>query len=205
MTVIIRHFAGKQAILVDMRETRRAPRAARKERSHARVVKKAAKLYRERGGDGVSVDAIMGAAGLTRGAFYAHFADKDALLAEAMAAAFDEARANMVGRDETLRGRPWLERAAHVYLSSKHVADPGSGCAAAALGAEVARADPKVRRAFTKGVEKVIDAMAERIGGRDRALAILATMIGGVVLARATDDDAFGEAVLAASRRALLR
>lgn len=188
-----------------MRERRRAPRAERKKRSHARVVKKASRLYRELGESALSVDAIMGAAGLTRGAFYAHFPDKDALLAEAMGAAFDEARQNLVGRDAKLRGRKWLERAAHVYLSSKHVADPGSGCAVAALGSEVARAAPTVRRAFTRGVEKVLDGMEERLGDRERALAVLATMIGTVVLARATDDAKLRAAALAASRRAILR
>jgi TetR/AcrR family transcriptional repressor of nem operon len=188
-----------------MAKRRQGRRAENKLRSHARVVKKASRLYRERGGEGASVDAIMAAAGLTRGTFYAHFADKDALLAEALLTAFEEARENLLGRDASLRGRKWLERAARVYLSDQHVDDPGGGCAVAALGAEVARADPKVRRAFTRGVERVLDGMTGRLGDRERALGALATMIGGLVLARATEDAKLRDEALAASRRAILR
>ncbi len=153
----------------------------------------------------MSVDDVMGAAGLTRGGFYAHFADKNALLAEAMSVAFEQARANMMGPDESLRGRKWLERAAHVYLSPRHVADPGAGCAVPALGAEVARADPEVRKAFTRGVKKVLEGMSERLGDEERAASALATMVGGLLLARAVDDPRLRKAVLAASRKAVLR
>lgn len=169
------------------------------------MVKAAARLYRERGGDGVSVDDVMGAAGLTRGGFYAHFADKSELLAEALAEAFDQSRDNLVGHDAELRGREWLERAVHVYLSRKHVDAPGEGCAVPALAGEVARGDRKLRAAFSSGVEKVLDAMTERLGDRERATAALATLIGAVALARATDDEGLREAILRASRAAILR
>jgi len=168
-------------------------------------VKAAARLYRERGGEGVSVDEIMGAAGLTRGGFYAHFADKNDLLAEALLEAFEQSRANLVGKDPKLRGRKWLERAVHVYFSKKHVDGPGEGCAVPALAGEVARGDAKLRAAFTRGLGEVLDGMTEQLGDRERATATLATMIGAIALARATDDDRLREAILRASRAALLR
>jgi TetR/AcrR family transcriptional repressor of nem operon len=179
--------------------------SARKQRSHARVVEAAARLYRERGGDGVSVDEVMGEAGLTRGGFYAHFADKNELLAEALGEAFAQSRDSLVGHDPALRGRKWLERAVHVYLSRKHVDAPGDGCAVPALAGEVARGDRKLRKAFTRGLEGVLDGMAEQLGDREQATAALATLIGAVALARATDDEGLREAILQASRAAVLR
>ena len=91
------------------------------------------------GFDGVGVDAIMKEAGLTHGGFYGHFASKDALMAEAMAHALD-------------RSTAWQERLGSLselvagYLSDRHRADRANGCAVAALGAEVARQSPALRK-----------------------------------------------------------
>src|SRR4029450_4668968 len=115
-----------------------------------RIVEVAAGLFRDDGFDGVGVDAIMKEAHLTHGGFYGHFASKDALMAEAMAHAVD-------------RSMAWQERGGSLSelgagdLSGRARAGGGNGCAVAALGADVARQSPALRRTVTAGVRHQID------------------------------------------------
>ena len=180
-------------------------------RSHEGIVRMAARLIRERGIAGASVDDVMQAAGLTRGGFYAHFRDKTAMVSEALGYAFAEARRNLLEIDAT--GDAWLRRASERYLSDAHLAEPGRGCAVPTLGADIARGPAELREAFTREVESVIDGVAEKLGGgaagRKRAIAFMATSVGAVLLARAVSDAArpgrvaFAREILAAARAAV--
>ena len=180
-------------------------------RSHDSIVRVAARLIRERGIAGASVDEVMQAAGLTRGGFYAHFRDKTAMVSEAVGYAFAEARRNLLELDAT--GDAWARRASERYLSEAHLAEPGRGCAVPTVGADVARGPAELREAFTVEVESVIDGVAQKLGGgasgRKRAIGFLATSVGAVLLARAVTDPtkpsrvALAREILSAARAAV--
>ncbi|MGO8918956.1 MAG: TetR/AcrR family transcriptional regulator [Stellaceae bacterium] len=166
-----------------------------------RIVETASRLFREKGFDGVGVDAIMKGAGLTHGGFYGHFGSKDDLAAEALARAFDRGRA----RQSRFAALGDLVRD---YLSERHCADRANGCAVAALGAEVARQGDGVRRGLTAHVRAQLDRLTGLVAAgaaasrRKRAIATLAGMVGALTLARAVDDPALSKEILAAARDA---
>jgi TetR/AcrR family transcriptional repressor of nem operon len=166
-----------------------------------RIVDAAARLFRDGGFDGVGVDAIMKEAELTHGGFYGHFASKDALMAEAMAHALG-------------RSTAWQERLGSLaelvagYLSNRHRADRANGCAVAALGADVARHSPALRKTMTAGVQQQLDRIVSLLkrgtpaSRRRRAIATYAGMVGALMLARAVDDPALAREILTATRQA---
>ena len=167
-----------------------------------RIVDAAARLFRDKGFDGVGVDAIMKSAGLTHGGFYGHFDSKEALAAEASAAALRGNAAYQAGVSS-------LSQLVAEYLSERHRADRANGCAVAALGADVGRQGDAVRRTFTQSVRVQVDRIASFLkrgapaARRRRALATYASMVGALTLARAVDDPAFAEEILAAARESL--
>lgn len=188
----------------------RSKQAAQKAESHAAIVSGAAKLFRERGFEGASVDEVMAAAGLTRGGFYAHFAGKVELESEALAAAFEGAFANLFGPDMPRDAKSWRERAAKRYLTEAHLDNVGGGCPLPALGADVARAEPEVKAAVEQQIASVLEQIEARTAGepaaaRQRAIGFLATCVGAMTLARAVSDRALAREILNACRRELAR
>jgi len=173
---------------------------------HEEILTEAARLFRQRGFAGTGVAEIMKAAGLTHGAFYAHFPSKAALAAEAVARAFaqTEARIHASATDATDPMRTFLDN----YLTSAHRNRPGEGCAIAALGPEIAR-DPAMRGPFTKEVKRMIAGMAERFrrqdeqGSRRDAIHLLSAAVGALILARAVDDPELSDEILASVRESL--
>jgi len=165
-----------------------------------KIIEAASRLFRERGFDGVGVDAIMKHAGLTHGGFYGHFDSKDALAAEAVTSALARGN-NRMSRFTDLKSY------AAAYLSERHCADRAEGCGLAALGADIPRAGRDVRGAITTYVAARLDDMAALFGGsaarrRKRAIAALSGMVGALTLARAVDDAALSREILAAAREA---
>lgn len=176
-----------------------------KPKTHARIVAVASRLFRQEGFQATGVDRLMSAAGLTRGGFYAHFRDKAQLLIESLERAFDESHANLLERGhEELEGEEWARAASRRYLSDEHRAGLADGCAVPALGAEVARAPRSVQKVFARRIDGLLDAMAERLGGglraRRRAIALLSSWVGALVLARAVGDKDLGAEILGAVR-----
>jgi TetR/AcrR family transcriptional repressor of nem operon len=154
----------------------------------AAIVKAAADLFRTRGVDGVGVAEIMQAAGLTHGGFYGHFASKDALVAEACGLAFNEG-VERVARDTDLAG--YVTR----YMSLLHRDRSLGGCPMAALGGEIERQDEAVQENFTDGVARYLASVEDLLRrssdltpeqARIQAIGTVATLVGGMVLARAT-------------------
>lgn len=178
--------------------------STKKERTHERIVAKASRLFRRDGFDGTSVGDLMRAAGLTHGGFYAHFRDKTALVSEALEAAFDQSERHLfAGALEGLEGEAWVEAAAGRYLAMSHRDQRAEGCAIPALGAETGRAPPRVRSVFARRVERVVDAIAERLGGashRPDAWRLLATWVGALLLARAVPDRRLAAEILGTVR-----
>jgi TetR/AcrR family transcriptional repressor of nem operon len=190
---------------------RDSPLKVTKERAaenRAALVQAAARLFRERGIDGVGVAEISKKAGLTHGALYAQFPSKEALAAEAFAAAlkpgFDRMTADRDGRPPTLTD--YLDD----YLSFDHRDNLAMGCPMSASASEVARQDKVVCERFTEGFEQLVALMERALGvspanaeNRQRALAMMAAMIGGVAASRAVAkaDPKLSNEILRAVRR----
>jgi TetR/AcrR family transcriptional regulator, transcriptional repressor for nem operon len=178
----------------------------RKEITHERIVEVAARAIRRSGYDGTGVADIMKEAGLTHGGFYAHFPSREALLAEAA----DRAGAEAVALSEQIAAAVPPEQAlpsmVRAYLSKEHRDSVETGCPVSALGSEMPRQAPVVRRAATRRIKEMIDVVARQLpdwgqpGAHEQALLTVATMVGTMVLARAVDDaklsDNFLEAAL---------
>ena len=184
---------------------RRAARG-RKEATHDRIVESAARAIRRSGYNGTGVAEIMKEAGLTHGGFYAHFDSREAMLAEAADRAGAESVATL---DRIASGAPpekALQNLMRAYLSQEHLESAETGCPMAALGSEMPRQAPEVRRAATRRIKEAVDLVARQLpewgkpGAHEKALATLSTMVGAMVLARAVDDpklsDAFRSAAL---------
>jgi TetR/AcrR family transcriptional repressor of nem operon len=163
---------------------------------HQRIVKEASRLFRERGFDNVSVGDVMKAAGLTHGAFYAHFASKEKLQAAAVA----YGQRVSVDRRRRIKDKPAAGSFTERYLSPWHRDNPGDGCTMAALAAEVARSSPELKDVFEQGLEDVLFATG---GSREEAIFQVAALLGGVVLARAVQDPGFSDEILRSVREKL--
>jgi TetR/AcrR family transcriptional repressor of nem operon len=163
---------------------------------HERIVKEASRLFRERGFENVSVGEVMKAAGLTHGAFYAHFSSKEELQAAAVAYGMKVSLGRMQRSNSEKSKGSWADR----YLSRWHRDNPGDGCTMAALAQEVARSAPELKAAFEQGLKETLSA-----GGGDRKEAIFqaAALIGGVVLARAVQDPRLSDEILSSVRQKL--
>ena len=160
---------------------------------HERIVKEASRLFRERGFENVSVGEVMKAAGLTHGAFYAHFASKEEL--QAAAVAYGQ-RVSLERVQRNKNKGSYADR----YLSPRHRDNPGDGCTMAALGEEVARSAPELKATFEQGLEEILSA---ECGDRKEAIFRTAALLGGVVLARAVQDPRLSDEILRSVRRKL--
>lgn len=172
-----------------------------KEKNHQRIVEVAARKIRESGIDGPGVAEIMKEAGLTHGGFYKHFDSRDDLVAEAVDTAIEQGQSDL-GKAVEGAADP-LGAFLEEYVSEKHRDDPGTGCTVVALGADAARADPRVRAAYGAQVEKYIGRMEELLGGeggRREAIAAVTSMVGAVLISRAVDDPELSAEILAEVR-----
>ena len=177
-----------------------------KQNSHARILAEAGRLFREQGYQGCGVDGVMEAAGLTAGGFYAHFASKQALLAEILACAIERTRAGLLAGLENTAGVDWLQQIVGRYLNAAHRDRVGGGCALPPLLSELARAPKPLRQAFHELLLQIVSELATKmppspgLDAQDRTLATLALFVGGLSLARAVTDPALSERILGACR-----
>jgi len=164
-----------------------------KAEGHDLIVQTGARLIRECGIEGTSVSDVMTAAGRTHGGFYRHFPTKTALVEACLDAAFDQMLA-IIADPPSPDGRTGFEAFARFYLSDDHLRNPGLGCPAATLGAEIGRGVEPLRVAFARGMDRMIAAIADRLDEEveDRSAEAawrLSLLIGAVTTARAMDDD----------------
>jgi TetR/AcrR family transcriptional repressor of nem operon len=182
---------------------------AQAEENRRKVVEAAGRLFKEHGFDGVGLNELMQAVGLTRGGFYKQFASKDELVVEAcestLAAGVERWR-------QTADASPVDPFAALVrrYLTPAHRDGVGDGCAFAALGPDTARHADMLRPTFGAGVEAHLAILAQAAqaspshpGARD-VLAAFSTMVGAVVLSRIVDDEDLSRRLLDAAADSVL-
>ena len=181
-----------------------------KEATHKRIVEAAARAIRRSGYGGTGLADIMKEAGLTHGGFYVHFASREAMLAEAA----DRAGAEAVDASQRIAATApppqALEALLQAYLSKQHIEGIETGCPIAALGSEMPRQAPEVRRAATRRIKEMIDVVARqspdwgRPGAHERALVTMATAVGTLLLARAVDDPRLRDALRDAALKHLV-
>ena len=193
-----------------MRNSKINVRSATKEASHERIVAAAARAIRHSGYDGTGVADIMKEAGLTHGAFYAHFPSREVMLAEASDRACAEAAAAAA---DVVAGAPpdkALECMVRAYLSREHQEHAETGCPLAALGSETPRQAPEVRRTTTRHIKAMVDLVARqspdwgRADTHEQALVTIATMVGALLLARAVDEPALADRLREAALKRLV-
>lgn len=170
-----------------------------KQETRRRIIKAAGRRLKRDGIDGSGVATLMADAGLTNGAFYAHFTSKDDLVATAVA---DELRTQSENLGAVAPGRGGVEQLVRAYLSPEHRDNPEDGCPSAALLDEIGRCTDTTKQAYTDGVLAFIDDIAARLAPHDppsarvTTLSIYAQMIGTLQLSRALADRKLADEIL---------
>lgn len=184
--------------------------SGKKEETRARILAGAGRAFRSHGYGGSGVDGLAQAAGVTSGAFYAHFSSKADAFQEAVVTGMRELGAG-IRAVQAEAGVRWVGRFAEFYLREKRTCNPSESCALQSLTGEVARANDETREAYEAELRSVIDAAAEgidapsRVGRRRETIVLLALLTGGVSLARAVRDPALAEEIAGAIRAACAR
>jgi AcrR family transcriptional regulator len=175
--------------------------------TRARIVTSARKLFNRLGFDGVTIGDIMKDAGLTHGGFYRHFESKSDLYAEVLDCFFTDPEWSCGWKgieefDETAEMAPQIIRA---YLSNAHFDDIENACPMVALPSDVARASDNAKRAYRAAFEGMVAILEQGASSRDSALVIAALCVGGMVIARASDDRTLGDELRRAAMAVALR
>jgi len=177
--------------------------ADHKEKTRAKIVKAAGKVFRREGYHAAGVDKVMEEAGLTAGGFYAHFVSKEALLASTLEPSAAEVSGRSDKELEGIAGPAWVEAFIERYLAPRHMRNTQDGCPLPALASEVARAGNPVKASFESVVRGFASRLMDKAGGaltEERALAIVALCVGALGVARSVNDNALGERILASCR-----
>jgi TetR/AcrR family transcriptional repressor of nem operon len=172
---------------------------AHKQATRRRILETAGRRFKRDGIDGSGIATLMADAGLTNGAFYAHFASKDDLVATAVA---DQLRAQRASLSTLAPGRAGVEQYVRAYLSVEHRDNPDDGCPSAALLDEIGRCPDATKQAYTDSVLVIIDDIAARLAPHDppsaraKTLSVFAMMIGTLQLSRALADPQLADEIL---------
>jgi len=177
-----------------------------KEQSRERIVESASQLFSRKGYDSVSIDDLMKEAGLTRGAFYNHFKNKNEVYAEAIIYA---ALKSPFTREKTLAipTDSWFDNTIGRYLSREHLEQEPSPCPLAFLVTDIVKRESSVRSTYTRVYKNLIRLLKGRFRqnniehSNETIMAVTAMMIGGVALARALDDKKVADKLMASCRQ----
>lgn len=173
------------------------------------VINVASRLFRERGFDGIGLKDLMEGAGMTQGAFYKQFASKDDLAAQASRRALESACQRWSSAAEANPEDP-LGAVIAFYLSMGHREETTDGCPVVALGADAARQGVDVKASFEAGIKQYLEMLEGWIGevdgkdSSDSAMAVLSTMVGALVLARAVNSKRLSRRFLQAAAEDVL-
>lgn len=185
------------------------PRTTRAEfrLTRQKIVRAASAQIRTHGVHGVSLAKVMHEVGQTVGGYYNHFPSRQALVLEAFELAMDEEVQRWQRLSEKAGRRLAAREIAAEYLSPLHRDQPGNGCPLPAFAADFGRETPEVRQVFAGKLEEMLQALAARGNSkrsRQQATAMIATMLGAMVLARACAGSELSDEILELSRQHLL-
>jgi TetR/AcrR family transcriptional regulator, transcriptional repressor for nem operon len=168
-----------------------------------RILQSAQSLFNRRGFEQVSIAEVMAKAGLTRGGFYSYFKSKTDLYVETVSLGLNTvARLRRLeeasGTAAKAANVEAAQRTVRAYLSRQHFDDLEGSCPLAALPSDVLRSEPVVKQAFESVFRSLVETFERALGdgaqlARDRALAIASLCVGGMVVARSLNDDAFAD------------
>lgn len=181
----------------------------KKEESRARILASAGRGFRSQGYGGLGVDGLAKAAGVTSGAFYAHFRSKKDAFREAVVAGMADLTDGIAGMKDG--GGAWVSRFVDFYLTDRRSCDLTESCALQSLTVEVARADADTRSAYEEELQRAINVLASGMATGDsmadqaEAIAMLAMLSGGISMTRAVEDPALADRIVAALRSKLER
>lgn len=185
--------------------------AAHKRQTRAKITEAARVLFNRHGFTGVTIDMVMEAAGLTRGGFYNHFSSKQALYSEAVASFLHGRGAQWrseAGVDPNNPAADMTQRMLKSYLSSEHLEDIDGQCPMIALPSDTARQGAEVSVAYQELLEAMVSLFEQGFGkglgegsgvNRQKALALAAMSVGGMVVAHALPAGELAEDVRAAA------
>lgn len=168
------------------------------------VINVASRLFRERGFDGIGLKDLMEAAGLTQGAFYKQFKSKEDLAARASRRALESAADRWSAAAAENPEDP-LGAVFALYLNMAHREEVMDGCPIVALGTDAARQSSDVKASFEAGIRVQLELLGRLLGEtdgeepNDKAMMILSTMIGALILSRAVNDERLAERILHAA------
>lgn len=160
-----------------------------------KLIREGGRQIKERGVLGAGVDGIARGLGLSGAALYSHFESKEQLLSEILAEELGATSRRFLG------GLASVDEILLQYLSLAHARNPARGCALPAITADVSRGSDELRAAFGSAFSEVVDALEQKLGKREDALGMLASLVGAVALARALPGDRAAMEVLGATRR----
>jgi TetR/AcrR family transcriptional repressor of nem operon len=182
------------------------------EKHREAIIDAAARLVREKGFDSVSIPDLMAKVGMTHGGFYRHFASKEELAPLAFARAFSAVDNLLVAAAKNHPGdtQGALQEFFDTYLSPAHRDEPGTGCAGTALVGDMARTQPgaPAQRAYVCGVEHMLRELQDAqgsgaAGSHQQALVTLSTIVGALLLSRATRGNTISDELLTAALEAV--
>ncbi|MEI2384733.1 TetR/AcrR family transcriptional regulator [Breoghania sp. JC706] len=179
------------------------------EENRQAVIDVASRLFRERGFDGIGLKDLMEGAGLTQGAFYKQFASKNDLVAHASRRALESALHRWLAAAADSPQDP-LGAIVAFYLSMGHCAERMDGCPVVALGSDAARQGADVKASFEAGIREYLEMLGSWIDEVDseepgsKAMTVLSTMVGAVLLARAVNDERLSRRFLQAAAESVL-
>ncbi|RRI05026.1 TetR/AcrR family transcriptional regulator [Mesorhizobium tamadayense] len=180
------------------------------EKNRETVIDVASRLFREHGFDGIGLKDLMKGAGLTQGAFYKQFASKEDLAAQASRRAMESATHRWSAAIAENPDDP-LGAVTAFYLSMDHRGERRDGCPVVALGSDAARQGSDVKASFEAGIREYLELLGGWVGATgaeepsDKAMAILSTMVGAVVLSRTVNDERLSKQFLQAAAKSVLR
>jgi TetR/AcrR family transcriptional regulator, transcriptional repressor for nem operon len=172
------------------------------------VINVASRLFRKHGFDGVGLRDLMEGAGLTQGAFYKQFASKDDLAAQASKRALESASLRWSAAAAANPKDP-LGAVVAFYLSTEHREERMDGCPIVALGSDAARQGSDVKASFEAGIKAHLELLSRLIGETDgeepngKAMAILSTMVGALILSRTVNDERLSKRFLQAAAKSV--
>jgi TetR/AcrR family transcriptional repressor of nem operon len=176
-------------------------------KTHERIVRAAAKRFREKGIEGVAIADLMKEVGLTVGGFYKHFDSRDDLVLEAFRAATGPWEKQLAAAES---GGPPLTYQALVdsYLTETHRDHPGNGCPISALAGDIARGSKQIRSLLTERVKRSLGLIASLLPQdysttRSKAILTVSALVGAVELARAVSDQTLSDEILELAREVL--
>ena len=177
----------------------------KKEETRRRMLLAAGRSFRARGFAGTGVDGIAEAAGVTSGAFYAHFGSKDGAFVAALETGLDEV-IEAIPKFQRDAGSKWIQAFADYYLGRAHREDLAGGCAMTALSPEVVRSGPEMHAAYEAKIIMIVNLAAFGLEGgsekerQARAWAMLAVLIGGLTVARAVKTSSLAQEIASSIR-----